>query len=129
MKRKRLQTRKVYSEDFKRARIKEYENGEFSIIELSKLYNISRSSLYIWIYEYSTYNKKSLKVVEMKDSGQQKVKELQNRINSLERVVGQKQLQIDYLETIIEIAGKEYSIDIKKNSSMKQSNGSEIKRK
>lgn len=129
MKRIRLLKRKIYSEEFKRARIKEYERGEFSIIELSKLYNISPSSLYVWIYEYSTYNKKSLKVVEMKESGQQKVKELENRLKDLERIVGQKQILIDYLETMIEIAGKEYSIDIKKNSSMKLSSGTEIKRK
>lgn len=129
MKKIRLQRKKVYSEEFKRARIKEYESGEFSIIELTKLYNIGSSTIYTWIYKYSTYNKKSLKVVEMKESGQQKVKELKNKITDLERIVGQKQIQIDYLEAIIEIASKEHSIEIKKNSNMKLLSGSGIIRK
>jgi hypothetical protein len=41
----------------------------------------------------------------------------------LERAVGQKQLKIDYLEKLIELAGDELGMDLKKNSDTKPSSG------
>lgn len=121
---KRLINRRVFSEEFKKARVKEYERGEFTVKELTELYNVSNQSVYRWIYKYSTYNKKQVLVVESSKSSQQKLKELQGKIKELERVVGQKQLHIDYLEKMMEIAKEEYQIDIKKNSDTPQSTGS-----
>jgi len=62
--------------------------------------------------------------VEQKESHTHRLKELQERIKQLERIVGQKQINIDYLEKMIEIAKKELGIDIKKNFGFQQSNGS-----
>jgi transposase len=64
-------------------------------------------------------------VVEMADSSKQKVKELQKRVADLERIVGQKQLNIDFLEKMIEIAKDHFGIDIKKNFDTPPSAGSE----
>lgn len=117
-----LQTKKVYSEEFKLARVKEYETGEFTVSQISKLYGITGSkTVYRWIYKYSTYNRKGLKIVELKESSTQKVKDLQKQIANLERMLGQKQIKIDYLETMIDVAKEELDIDIKKNSNTLQS--------
>jgi transposase len=113
----KINSKRVFAEEFKRARVKEYEKGTFTVNELSKLYHIQTVVLYRWIYKYSAYNKRSIKVVEMSESSQNKVKQLQKRIEELERIVGQKQLNIDFLEQMIALAGQEYGIDIKKNSS------------
>lgn len=113
-----LEKRKIYSEEFRKSRVKEYESGEFTIFEISQMFNISTGAIYKWIYKYSTYNKKSLKVVEMKDSGKQKVLDLQKRNGELERIVGQKQLKIDYLEEMLALVSEEYGIEVKKNSSI-----------
>ncbi len=121
---KKLGKRRIFSEEFKKARIKEYEQGKLTVIEISSLYNVCFQTIYNWIYKYSTYNKKGLQVVEMKASSQQKIKELKNQIKELERVVGQKQLNIDYLEKMMEIAKDELNIDIKKNFGTPQSTGS-----
>jgi uncharacterized coiled-coil protein SlyX len=59
----------------------------------------------------------------MKDSTSKKLKEQEQRIKELERAVGQKQLKIDYLEKLIELAGDELGMDLKKNSDTKPSNG------
>lgn len=120
----RINQKRNFSEEFKKARIREYESGKFTIQELSRLFEIQSSIIYRWIYRYSVYNKKSVKVVEMADSGTKKLKDLESRIKDLERVVGQKQLTIDYLEKMIELAKEKYDIDIKKNSNTSQSNGS-----
>jgi transposase len=120
-----IQSRRIFSEEFKKTCVKEYESGQFSVLELSKLYQINGVIIYRWIYKYSAYNKRKIKVVEMATSSKQKLKELQKKISDLERVVGQKQLNIDFLEKMIEIAKNEYGIDIKKNFDTPPSTGSE----
>lgn len=59
----------------------------------------------------------------MEESTSKKLKDQESRIRELERVVGQKQLKIDYLEKLIEIAGKDLGLDLKKNSGTKPSSG------
>jgi transposase-like protein len=120
-----LRSRRLFSEEFKKTCVKEYESGQFTVLELAKLYHIHTILVYRWIYKYSTYNKRKIKVVEMVDSSKQKVKELQKKIAELERIVGQKQLNIDFLNKMIEIAKDQYGIDIKKNSDTPLSPGSE----
>lgn len=120
---KKLKKIRVFSEEFKKSRVKEYEKGSFTVNEISRLYGISFQTVYTWIYKYSTYNKKGLRIVEMEASSKTKVKELHDRIKELERIIGQKQLNIDYLEKLIEIAKDDYDIDIKKNSDTPQSTG------
>jgi transposase len=122
---RRLRPQRIFSEEFRRMRVKEYERGEYSIKEIAKMYDISLQTVYTWIHKYSTYNKKGFKIVEMSESSEKKVKTLYDRIKELERIIGQKQLTIDYLEKLIEIASEEYEIDIKKNSATSPSNGLE----
>lgn len=119
----KLQSRRVFSDEFKKARVKEYESGKFTVNEIGHLYGIQQTVIYRWIYKYSIYNKKSVKVVEMSESSTQKLKELELRLKELEQIVGQKQLKIDYLEKMIELAKEEFDIDIKKNSDTLQSGG------
>ena len=44
----------------------------------------------------------------MADSSKKRLKELSQRIGELDRIVGQKQLNIDFLEKMIELAKDEY---------------------
>ncbi|NBU82375.1 MAG: transposase [Flavobacteriaceae bacterium] len=119
-----------FSEDFKLRVVKEYESGQHSVVELEKIYDISNALIYRWIYKYSTYNKKNIQIVEMKDSQLEKIKALELKNKELERAVGQKQMAIDYLEKMIEIAEEELKIDIKKNLNTPHSGGfKNIKRK
>ena len=113
-----------FSEDFKLKIVKEYESGQSSALELEKIYDISSTVIYKWIYRYSKYNKQSVQIVEMKDSQVQKIKDLETKVKELERAVGQKQMAIDYLEKMIELAESDLKIDIKKNSNTPQSGGS-----
>jgi transposase-like protein len=115
--------RRVFSEEFKKARIKDYESGKFTVKDLGRLFGIQEPVIYRWIYKYSTYNKKSVMVVEMNESSTKKLKDYELRIKELEQIVGQKQLKIDFLEKMIELAKEEFDIDIKKNSDTLQSGG------
>lgn len=121
---KRVRVKRKFSPDFKKKIVHLYESGQHTTKEISSLYNISQYLIYRWIYRYSHYNKQSVQVVEFKDSQMNKVKELQKRIAELERIVGQKQMNIDFLNKMIELADAEYNIDIKKKSSTPHSGGS-----
>jgi transposase-like protein len=119
-----------YSEDFKREIVSVFESGKLSVLQLEKLYGISNSLIYNWIYKFSTFNEKGFRVVEMKESNIDKLKHLEQKIKELEQIVGQKQIKIDYLEKMIDIAKEDLNIDIKKNYNTPQSTGSEgIKKK
>jgi transposase len=118
-----------FSEDFKLKLVDQYEKGEYSVLEMEKIYDISNPTLYNWIYKYSKYNQKGIQVVEMKDSQASKIKELENKVKELERAVGQKQMNIDYLEKMIDLAKDEFDIDIKKNSNTPLSGGSKNTKK
>jgi transposase len=111
----KLRKRRVFTDQFKRARVKEYETGEYTISELSRIFDIQSVILYRWIHKYSNYNKKSTVIVEMKDSATKKLKDYEKRIAELEQALGQKQLNIDYLEKMVELAKTELNIDLKKN--------------
>jgi|SRR5690554_2048570 len=126
---KRVRRKRKFSDDFKLKIVKEYESGEFSVVEMTKFYDISYQTIYNWIYKYSKYNKKSIQVVEMKDSQAYKIKEMEARIKELEQAVGQKQMNIDYLEKMIDLAKEHYDIDIKKNSNSQHYGGSKNTKK
>jgi uncharacterized coiled-coil protein SlyX len=57
-------------------------------------------------------------------SEQYRRKELEQRIKDLEAALGRKQMEIDLLNKLIEVANQEYRTDLKKNISKMSSNGS-----
>ena len=121
---RKLKKQRHYSEDFKKKLVCLFESGEFSVNQLEKLYGVVNSTIYKWIYKFSTFNEKGIRVVEMKKSSSLKLEELAQKVKDLERIVGQKQIKIDYLEKMIDIAKDEFDIDIKKKHNTPQSTGS-----
>ena len=112
-----------YSEDFKKKMVASFEKGEFSIPQLEKLYGIGSTSIYRWVYKYSRFNEKGCRIVEMENSNENKLKELAKKVKELEQMVGQKQIAIEYLEKMIELAKTDLNIDIKKNYNFPPSAG------
>jgi transposase len=95
-----------------------------SISELCQEYELSRTSVYNWLYKYSKMIKKGERQIVERKSDTRKIQELRERIKELERVVGQKQLQIEFQQKMIELAEQTYDVDIKKKLSSKLSSGS-----
>jgi len=119
-----LRKSRQYSEEFKKQVVADFESGELSVRQLSKLHGIANPVIYRWIYKFSTFNEKGFRVVEMEDSSGKKMKEMEARIKELEAALGRKQIQVEYFEKMIELAKTELDIDIKKNYSTPQSTGS-----
>jgi transposase len=121
---RKIRKSRIYSDDFKRSLVSLFESGQYSVLQLEKLYGVRCTQIYNWIYKFSEFNEKGSRIVEMKESNQNKLNELQNRLKELEQIVGQKQITIDYLEKMIDLAKEEFKIDIKKNYNLSQSVGS-----
>ena len=115
---------RYFSEDFKRSKVKDLERNLVTIAELCREYQISRKSVYNWIYKYSANRKRQERQIVERMSDTRKIKELQDRIKELERIIGQKQIQIDFKDKMIEIAEEMYDVDIKKKLSLGRSSGS-----
>lgn len=114
---------RTFSAEFKKEKVKDLIEKRTSIKMLVDQYGVSRTSVYKWLYLYSTLEKGVKTVVQM-ESEEQKTKVLLNRLAEYERIIGQKQMQIDVLEKSLEIASQELGYDIKKKYAPEQWNGS-----
>jgi transposase len=114
---------RYFSEDFKRKKVSEIERNLIGVSALCREYQVSTTAVYKWIYKYSAMRKKNIRqVVEVKSDGK-KMQELRDQIRELERIVGEKQIKLDFQEKMIELAEQEYKVDIKKKFSGKRSSG------
>jgi transposase-like protein len=109
-------TIRTFSEEFKRLRVKELQANKISIAEMSRLYKVSKTSIYNWLELYGTATKPTNHVVVEELAEAKKTLYWQQRAADLERIIGQKQLHIDYLEKLIETAQDELKCDLKKTS-------------
>lgn len=114
---------RYFNEDFKRQKVSELERNLISIPELCREYQLSRSSIYKWIYKYSAMKKREHKQVVEPQSETRKVLILKDEVRELQRIIGEKQLKLDFLEKAIDLAETEYGIDIKKKYSTRPSGG------
>jgi transposase len=117
-----------FSTEFKKGKVNDIEKGICTIKMVSEAYKVSRTSVYKWIYLYSNIEKGVKTVVQM-ESEEIKTKLAFEKIGELERIIGQKQMMIDYLEKLIEITSNEIGYDVKKKAEQKALNGLEHTRK
>lgn len=110
---------RYFEEDLRKAIVKELDERKVTVSEVCRIYQVSNSAVYKWLGKYSyKYEKATVKVVELK-SASKKRKELEQQIKELEQLVGKKQIEVEFLKKLIEIAEEKYGIDFKKNSDMK----------
>jgi transposase-like protein len=124
MNKRKLNKQRRFSEEIKRQAVAHFRSGKYTVLELSDLYHCHHQTIYNWIYKYSPADSPKINVVEMSESTDRKVKDLHDKIAQLERALGQKQIKVDFLEKMIDLAEEEYDLDVKKSSSSKQLSGS-----
>jgi transposase len=106
---------RTFSDEFKRSKVKDIEKGLLDIRGLCKEYGLSRTSVYNWLYLYGE-SQKGIKTVAQMESEQHKTELLRQKVAEYERIIGQKQLQIDFLERGYEIASEDLGFDLKKST-------------
>ena len=106
--------RRYFSEELKRRRVRELEQGLVGVSELARSMGVSRSAIYKWLYKYSiTYQRQEVMIVESKSEAK-KVLLLKERIKYLEQMLGQKQIKLEFTEKMLELASEELGVDLKK---------------
>ncbi len=118
-----VKQRRCFSEEFKKATVKDLVEKRITVLEISRLYEVSSVAVYKWLYKYSVHHHRQTTLVVQMESEQAKTKHLSQRVADLERIVGQKQLEIDFLSKLMEIGSEELGFDLKKNFSSKLSSG------
>ena len=106
-----------FSEEFKRKKVHEIELGLVRIAELCKQYQVTSAAVYKWLSVFGTAKYKPDRLIMESKSDTQELLRLKQRIAELERLVGQKQIQLEFTEKMIEVAEQMYGVDIKKKFS------------
>jgi transposase len=117
-----------FSEQFKREKVKLIDQGKVKVSEICRMYDVSGTSVYQWIDKYGSGPKIEKLIVE-KHSETKALLEMQKRLAELERLLGQKQIEVEFYKKMIDIAEDHYDINIKKNYSTQQSDTSGRKEK
>ena len=93
-----------FSEEFKRQKVQEIEQKITTIREISRQYEVNPSAIRKWLIRYSTTYTIGIRTIVESESDTKKLIELQKKIAELERVIGQKQIQLDFKDKMIELA-------------------------
>ena len=112
----KVNIRRIFDLSLKLDIVKKIERGEITVRAVSRVYGVSCTAVYKWLQKYSRLYKKQTRVIVEDKSLSKKNAELRARIAMLERSLGQKQLRIDYLEKVVDVASKDLGMDIEKKS-------------
>ena len=118
-----IKERRIFSEELKKKVVKDLTSKRTTIKALMNEHQISHQTVYMWLYKYSPYHEQKCTLVVQMKSEEIKNSELRQRMAELERIVGQKQLEIDFLNKLLEIGSGELGFDLKKSFSPPLLNG------
>ena len=118
-----VKARRCFSEEFKKSKVKELVEKQITVVQLSRIYHVTRAAVYKWLYLYSGQHRQKTTLVVQMESESYKTQRLQQQVAELERIIGQKQLEVDFFNKLFEIASEEMGYDLKKSFSLKLSNG------
>jgi len=114
MKEKKKNQIRRFSEAFKMEKVKEIEEKTITVLQLSRIYEVSQTAIYKWIRKYSKYTEKRERLVVEKESESYRTYQLQRKVAELERLLGQKEAELSYLEKVIEAGNELLGEDLKK---------------
>jgi transposase len=116
--------KRIFSTDFKQKKVREIESKITTVAEVCRQYEVGRCNVNKWLHKYGKDRMKGVRTIIEAESDTRKILELKAKIADLERIIGQKQVQIDFKDKMIELAEEMYSIDIKKKLGNKPLSGS-----
>lgn len=118
-----IRERRIFSEEVKKKAVKDLTGRRTTIRALMNEHQVNRQTVYNWLYKYSPYHEQKCTLVVQMKSEELKNSELRQCLAGLERIVGQKQLEIDFLNKLFEIGSTELGFDLKKSFSLPPLNG------
>lgn len=112
---------RTFSANFKAQKVREIELGRSTVLEISRQYEVAPTNIYRWLSKFGTMKRKKERIIVETDSDTKELLALKKKIADLERIIGQKQILLDFKDKMIELAEETYHVDIKKKFSTKQS--------
>ena len=116
--------RRHFSDSFKIQKVREIETGRTKVSELCKQYEVTRTNVYRWLNKFGSMKNKKERLIIESDSDTRQLLELKKKVAELERIIGQKQVMLDFKDKMIELAEETYGVDIKKKFTTSPSNSS-----
>jgi transposase len=107
--------RRTFSETFKRDKVREIESGQTRISLVCRHYGVSDTAVRMWVRKFGLQYEPQEKLIIETMSDTHALKELRERVAELERLVGQKQVEVEFYKKMIDLAQAHYGIEIKKN--------------
>lgn len=122
-------TQRDYSMPFKLAVVQEVERTGIGVCAVACKYGIqSETTVTIWLRKYGNFDVANKASKPMEKSKEQKLLELEERVRMLERQNNRLQHELEmkdhkvaFFDMMIDMAEKEFNIDIRKNSYAGQS--------
>ena len=102
-KKRKVTTKKRYGECFKRARVKQFEDGEFSVHQLGRLYGVPFQTIYNWINKYSSMANKNAVIVEVPNSQSERLKQLEQQLAEREALIGRMTIQMELKQRMLDL--------------------------
>lgn len=123
-------TQKDYSHSFKLGLVRQIEQGQLSITAARKLHGIqSHGTVLNWLRKYGNFDWENQTPSNMPKTPEQRIMELEAKVKLLEKQKAflERQAHVSdskaiIFDMMIDLAEKEYQIDIRKNSPPGQSN-------
>jgi transposase len=115
--------RRVFSEEFKVKKVREIEQQITTIAQVSRQYEVRESSVSKWMVKYGQNYMKGVRTIVESQSDTEKIAALKAQVAELQRIIGEKQVQLEFKDKIIELAEEVYGVDIKKKLESKPSSG------
>ena len=116
-------TQKDYSVSFKLQVVEEIESGQLERLEACHKYGIqARSTITQWLRKYGTFDWENLSNKTMSKTPEQKILELEAKVKLLEKQKARAEHLAEradkksiLFDMLVDLAEKEYKIDIRKN--------------
>jgi len=108
--------RRRFSDNFKLKKVREKELRSTKISEICRQYDVSYVSVYKWLEKFGMNKNKKERLIVETESDTRELLELKKKVAELERIIGQKQVLLDFQDKLMDIAKETYGFDIKKKS-------------
>lgn len=130
-------TQKDYSLSFKLQVVQEIESGQLNRLDAHLNYGIqSRATITEWLRKYGTFDWENLSVRTMAKTPEQRIIELEAKVKLLEKqkaraehLAERADKKVIIFDMLVDMAEKEYDIQIRKNYTPKLSTNTERKNK
>jgi transposase-like protein len=113
--------RRHFSDSFKIQKVRELETGKTNVSEICEQYEVSDKNVYRWLNKFGTMKDKKERYIIETDSDTKQLLALRKKVAELERIIGQKQILLEFKDKMIELAEETYGVDIKKKFFTQQS--------